>query len=122
MNLFVDVNGQRVRKSSFSAMNDCVYPTSPDSAAPGIWDSKAEQTLKVSSRARNRLIAALASGTLTLGILGILGGGMTHDGADANAGGGMTHNGTESRADVPVGSGTINWSVDGRCIEARSGC
>lgn len=74
-----------------------------------VADSKSGAILGLPRAALRGLVAGLATGALALGILG---GGMTHDGADTNAGGGMTHDGIDARADVPVGGGSIQAEKD----------
>lgn len=107
------VNGQTVRKSSFSAMNDCVYPTSPTAAEHFIHDSKTEENLAVRRSARASLLRWVA-GVGAAGILGILG---------ANA---LTHDAPDARADVPVGSGSIqsekDWFQPTGCLTLDGQC
>lgn len=95
--LYRDRNGRKMRKSSFSGVhNDCVFVTSPTETEAEVEDSKTETSLRMSSTARNRLVALVASGALALGIFGILGVDMTHNTANwtplaARCAPGMTH-------------------------------
>lgn len=84
------IDGQVVRKGLKSgAGNDCTYLTPPGSAQPFAYDSKSERKLTFGTKARRRLVAAVAAGGLTLsvfGILSILGDpGMTHDSTTASS-------------------------------------
>ena len=103
-----EFDGDLYHKAEASAMNDCVFVKRDQTE---VADSKSGARLRVGRAALQRLAIAAA----TLGILGILGGGMTHDG-----------DGTDARADVPVGGGSIqaekDWFTPVNCIAAVNGC
>ena len=71
----VIVDGQELRKATASAEDWCVYASSPAADHARVWDSKTDQSLRMSQSARLRLTRAVIGGLLALGALGILGAG-----------------------------------------------